>query len=55
MGREDISLFTQSYVIGSKKKDGIGDNFVKKVEIMLLGGRNLRPCLHGVGDPGLVG
>ena len=28
LGKDNISVFTQSYVIGWKKKDGIGDMFL---------------------------
>ena len=42
MGRDNISVFTQSYVIGLKKERWHRRHiFVNKVEIMLLGGRNL--------------
>ena len=41
--KDNILVFTQSYVIGWKKKGGIGDIYiyVSKVEKTLLGRRNL--------------
>ena len=48
--------------MSNKKERSIGtvDNEVSALARLALGenflsGREIRPCLHGVGDPGLVG